>query len=49
MKIYYFDKSNIRHDEILVGYFEKGYSGKVYVEINSIDKDGKLDLIVYKK
>lgn len=42
MKIYYFDKAGNRHEETIVGYFEKGYSGKSNAEIKSIDDAGIL-------
>lgn len=49
MKMYYYDKTNKKHEEILVGYFEKGYRGKVYIEINSINDNGKLEVKVDQK
>lgn len=42
MKIFYIDNQGNRQEECIVGYFEKGYSGKVIVDINSVDKNGKL-------
>lgn len=42
MRIYYIDNQGNRQEECIIGYFEKGYKGKVLVEINSVDKDGKL-------
>jgi hypothetical protein len=42
MKIYYIDNQGNRQEEYIVGCFEKGYKGKVIVDINSVDKDGKL-------
>ena len=42
MKIYYSDKQGNRQEECIVGYFEKGYRGKVIVDINSVDENGKL-------
>jgi len=44
MDIYYFDKTGQKQESCLVGYFEKGYSGKCSVEILSIDENGKLDI-----
>lgn len=46
MKLYYFDKAINRHEETIVGYFEKGYSGKSNVEIKSIDGNGVLTVKV---
>jgi hypothetical protein len=42
MRIYYFDNQGSRQEEYIIGYFEKGDSGKIIVNINSVDKDGKL-------
>ena len=42
MKIYYIDNQGNRQEECIVGYFENGYRGKVIVDINSVDKNGKL-------
>ncbi|WP_411682148.1 hypothetical protein [Clostridium thailandense] len=42
MKIYYIDNQGNKQEECIVGYFEKGYRGKVTVDINSVDKNGKL-------
>lgn len=46
MKLYYFDKAGNRHEETIVGYFEKGYSGKSNIEIISIDKNGVMTVKV---
>jgi hypothetical protein len=42
MRIYYIDNQGNREEEYIIGYFEKGYKGRVIVDINSVDKDGKL-------
>lgn len=42
MIIYYKDKRGVIQENTLIGYFEKGYSGKVKVNINSQDKNGLL-------
>lgn len=41
MKLYYFDKNNNKNEETIIGYFERGYSGKVAVEIQDTDENGK--------
>lgn len=46
MKLYYFDKTGTRHEETIVGYFEKGYSGKTKVTIKSIDESGLLTVTI---
>lgn len=40
MIIYYKDKRGYTQKNTLIGYFEKGYKGKVKVNINSKDKNG---------
>lgn len=40
------DKKGNSYEEYIIGYLEKGYSGKTEVVINSIDKNGKLGIIV---
>ena len=42
MKIYYFDNKKNKQEETIIGYFEKGYSGKVTINIESIDANGKI-------
>lgn len=42
MRIYYIDNQGNIQEEYIIGYFEKEYRGKVIVDINSVDKDGKL-------
>ena len=44
MVLYYFDNEGKRHEETIVGYFEKGYNGKSNVKIKSIDGVGKLTI-----
>lgn len=46
MMLYYLDKGNKRHEETIIGYFERGYSGKVNIEINSINESGRLEIKV---
>jgi ABC-type lipoprotein release transport system permease subunit len=40
MLLYYKDKRGVIQKNTLIGYFEKGYNGKVKVNINSQDKNG---------
>ena len=40
----YKDNKGNYYKEYVVGYLEKGYSGKVNVIINNIDEDGKLEI-----
>ncbi|MGL5646831.1 MAG: hypothetical protein ACRDDY_03185 [Clostridium sp.] len=40
----YKDKNGMMQEEIIIGYLEKGYGGKVHVTIEKIDSDGKLDM-----
>lgn len=42
MKIYYINSKGNRQEEYIVGYFEKGYSGEVIAEINSVVENGNL-------
>lgn len=49
MKLYYFDKAGNRHEVTIVGYFEKGYSGRSNVEIKRIDDSGVLTVSVKEK
>lgn len=49
MKLYYFDNKGSKHEEFLVGYFEKGWGGRVYVDIIEIDSNGKLTLEIVNK
>lgn len=42
----YKDINGHSHEECVVGYLEKGYSGKVKVNINKVNDDGKLDIVV---
>ena len=49
MTLYYHDQKGNRHDETIIGYFEKGYSGKVNIEILSIDSNRELTLKVEEK
>ena len=46
MILYYFDNQKRRNEEILVGYFERGYSGSAKVKILNIDSEGKLNIKV---
>ena len=49
MKIYYMDKLGNRNEETIIGYFEKGYSGKVFIDIVSIDLSEKITFKVTEK
>jgi hypothetical protein len=49
MIIYYRDKRGYTQRNTLIGYFEKGYNGKVNVNINSQDKNGLLIMQVQEK
>ena len=40
----YKDKQGNSYEEYVVGYLEKGYNGKVDVNINKIDENRKLDI-----
>lgn len=44
--MYYYDKNGNKHEICLVGYIEKGYSGTVKVNINSIDSNGVLTITI---
>lgn len=44
MILQYKDNKGKLHKEIVIGYFEGGYSGKILITIKSVDKDGKLNL-----
>ncbi|MGJ9386126.1 hypothetical protein [Salipaludibacillus sp. CF4.18] len=44
MKLQYKDKEEKLHTEYVIGYFEKGYSGKAEITIKSVDENGKLDI-----
>lgn len=46
VKLYYLDQSGTKQEVILVGYFERGYKGKVEGVINSKDSNGKLEIEV---
>lgn len=49
MFIYYKDKTGYKQKNTLIGYFEKGYSGKIKVNINSIDKNGLIIMQIQEK
>lgn len=49
MIIYYKDKVGYVQRNTLIGYFEKGYKGKVKVNINSQDKKGLIIMQVEEK
>jgi len=49
MIIYYRDKSGFVQKNTLIGYFEKGYNGKVNVNINSQDKNGLIIMQIQEK
>lgn len=49
MIIYYKDKRGYVQRNTLIGYFEKGYRGKVKVNINSQDKNGLIIMQVEEK
>lgn len=42
----YKDSKGNSYEEYVVGYLEKGYSGKVNVVINNIDENGKLEITI---
>lgn len=44
LKLEYKDYEGNLHTEYVIGYFEKGYSGKAIIKINSIDDNGKLEM-----
>jgi hypothetical protein len=44
LKVEYKDNKGNLHTEYVIGYFEKGYSGKSVINIKSVDKDGKLEV-----
>lgn len=44
LKLEYKDNKGNLHTEYLIGYFEKGYTGKAVVNIKSIDENGKLEV-----
>lgn len=49
MLIYYKDKTDFVQKNTLIGYFVKGYSGKVYVTINSQDNNGLIIMRIEEK
>lgn len=49
MIIYYKDKRGVIQKNTLIGYFEKGYSGKVNVTINSREENGLLIMQIQEK
>ena len=49
MVICYLDKNNNEQREILVGYLEGGYCGNVFVELLSIDGNGKIKFKIEEK
>ncbi len=49
MHLYYFDKKGEKHDEVIIGYFEKGYAGTVKAEIKNIKNDGIMSLHIYER
>lgn len=49
MIIYYKDKVGYVQRNTLIGYFEKGYNGKVKININSQDKKGLIIMQVEEK
>lgn len=49
MIIYYKDKRGYIQKNILIGYFEKGYSGKVKVNMNFQDKNGLIIMQIQEK
>ena len=42
----YKDNKGNSYEEYVVGYLEKGYSGKANVVINKIDENGKLEITI---
>ncbi|MBV4419266.1 hypothetical protein KM800_07960 [Clostridium tyrobutyricum] len=46
MTMYYFDNKGSKHSIYLLGYFEKGYRGKIDVTLNSINTKGILSVNV---
>lgn len=49
MVIYYKDKRGYVQKNTLIGYFEKGYTGSVKVNINSQDENGLIIMQVQEK
>lgn len=49
MIIYYKDSGGYKQQNTLIGYFEKGYNGKVKVNINSQDKNGLIIMQIEEK
>jgi hypothetical protein len=43
LKLEYKDNKGDLHTEYVIGYFEKGYSGKAVINIKSVDESGKLE------
>jgi hypothetical protein len=44
LHLYYFDKNGLKVSEKLVGYFEKGYDGRVNVKIKKINQAGRMKM-----
>ncbi|WP_194192452.1 hypothetical protein [Clostridium chrysemydis] len=42
----YKDNKGNSYEEYVVGYLEKGYSGKANVVINNVDENGKLEITI---
>lgn len=49
MIIYYKDKRGYVQRNTLIGYFEKGYNGRIKVNINSQDKNGLIIMQIQEK
>jgi hypothetical protein len=43
LAFYCFDKDGEKHEEFIIGYFIRGYEGKVNVEMNSVEDNGVLN------
>lgn len=46
LKLEYEDENGILHTEYVIGYFEAGYSGKAVIDIQSVDDNGKLEVVI---
>lgn len=44
LKLEYKDNKGNLHTEYVIGYFEKGYSGRAVINIKSADENGKLEV-----
>jgi hypothetical protein len=44
MKLFYKDDKGRMHTETVIGYFEQGYSGNAKITLNSINKNGVIEM-----